>query len=52
MANFKRKKPRRQVKCTLCTPNRVGNSTKNKDDRRDAILRKAIRRIIKEEFIG
>ncbi len=29
MANYKRKKPRRQVKCTLCTDSRFGNSMKN-----------------------
>ena len=26
MANFKRKHPRRQVRCALCTPHRLGNS--------------------------
>ena len=26
MANYKRKKPRTQVKCVLCTDNRNGNS--------------------------
>jgi len=26
MANYKRNKPRRQVKCTLCTSHRFGNS--------------------------
>ena len=28
MANYKRRKPRRQVKCALCTPHRLGNSKK------------------------
>lgn len=28
MANHKRKKSRRHVKCCLCTPNRLGNSKK------------------------
>lgn len=26
MGNYKRKKPRTQVKCVLCTPHREGNS--------------------------
>lgn len=26
MANFKRKKSRRNVKCTMCTPFRLGNA--------------------------
>jgi hypothetical protein len=26
MANYKRKKPRKQVRCTLCTDNRDGNA--------------------------
>lgn len=30
MANHKRKKSRRHVKCCLCTPNRLGNSKKGK----------------------
>lgn len=30
MANHKRKKSRRHVKCCLCTPNRLGNSKKAK----------------------
>lgn len=38
MANFKRKKPKRNVKCTICTPHRwMGNSRdrfKHKDYRR------------------
>jgi hypothetical protein len=29
MANFKRKRARRHVRCTICTPGRMGNSTKN-----------------------
>lgn len=33
MANFKRRKPRRKVRCTLCTDGRGGNS-KNVDGRR------------------
>lgn len=28
MANHKRKKSRRHVKCCICTPNRLGNSKK------------------------
>lgn len=28
MANYRRKRTRKQVKCSLCTPNREGN-TKN-----------------------
>lgn len=28
MAHYKRKKPRRQVKCTLCTDARTGNSNR------------------------
>jgi len=31
--NYKRKKPRRQVKCAMCTPHRLGNSMANKKPR-------------------
>ena len=27
--NHKRRKPRRQVKCAICTPNRLGNNRNN-----------------------
>ena len=33
MANFKRKKCRRQVKCTLCTPNKWKGNAKGKGDK-------------------
>lgn len=26
MANFKRRKPRTQIRCTICTPYRYGNA--------------------------
>lgn len=29
MAHYKRRKPRRNVRCNLCTPGRVGNSAKD-----------------------
>lgn len=32
MANYKRKKPRTQVRCTICTPGRDGNAGKVDDE--------------------
>jgi len=29
MANYKRKKPRNQVRCVLCTSGRVGGNSRN-----------------------
>ena len=42
MANFKRRKPRREVRCPLCTPNRYGNSAKSKDGVVDVPRRVAV----------
>lgn len=28
--NYKRKKPRRQVKCSICTDSRIGGNTNNR----------------------
>ena len=40
--NHKRKKPRTKVRCTMCTNNRIGNSSKA--DRKSDKVRKQIER--------
>ena len=48
MANYKRGKSRRQVRCTLCTPHKwLGNNKPRKKDPERA-LRKEMDREIKE----
>jgi hypothetical protein len=37
MAHFKRRKPRRAVRCTMCTDARAGNSAKQWTNRRPMI---------------
>ena len=41
MSHFRRKKPRRQVKCMLCTDARNGNSLAWGSGRRPVIARRA-----------
>lgn len=48
MANHKRKKSKRSVKCTLCTPHRwMGNSV-GRNKPKEQALRKAAKKEIKE----
>lgn len=39
MSNYKRRKPRKQVRCTLCTDSRIGNSKASGFARRQDLLR-------------
>jgi len=39
MANFKRKKSKRTVKCTLCTPDRWKGNNKDRFDTKETVAR-------------
>lgn len=45
MANHKRKKSRRHVKCCLCTPNRLGNSKKGQRAKTHADEKAALKEV-------
>jgi hypothetical protein len=42
MANFKRRKPRKQVKCVLCTDNRTEGRPAKERAKRDAMEKEII----------
>ena len=47
MANHKRKKSKRSVKCTLCTPHRWMGTTKGRSKAKEEVKKKADKKEIK-----
>ena len=48
MSHYKRHRPRRKVRCTICTPGRIGNSLDGRAPRRVRIARQWSREDINE----